>query len=118
VPSSHQPRSGRAFCQVCVPVLLVGLLLYNPFLALISHSDGLTYQALARHRATVGASEMQHYAAPAPGENAQLEANVESVFTGIVVENKESTSHRYEDEALPQRPELLVSLWFRPPPAA
>ena len=94
-----------------------GLLLYNPFLALISHSDGLAYQALARHRATVGASELQHFP-PVHGEKAQPEVIIREVFAEVMVENNESASHVFQDETLPQRPELTTSVWFRPPPAA
>lgn len=117
MPSSRQRVSGRTIWQLCVPVLLIGLLLYNPFLALVHHSDGLAYQALARHRATVGASEMQHYS-PVQGENAQAEVIVEQLFTLPVVENDESPSHIYQDEALPQQDEATCNIWFRPPPVA
>ncbi|HKN23447.1 MAG TPA: hypothetical protein VJX72_01265 [Candidatus Acidoferrum sp.] len=117
MPSSHDRGSRRTTWQLCVAVLLVGLLLYNPFLALISHSDGLAYQALARHRATVGASELQHYPR-VHGEKAQPEVSVEEAFVAVTVENNESASHIFEDEALPPRPELKTSVWFRPPPTA
>jgi hypothetical protein len=103
---------------VCVLVLLIGLLLYNPFLTLIGHADGLAYQALARHRATVGASEMQHYP-PVQGESAQLEVIAEEIFAAVVVvDTNKSASHIRKDLTLPQRPELIASVWFRPPPAA
>jgi hypothetical protein len=105
----------RAPWQMCLSVLLIGLILYNPFLALINCSDGLTYQALARNRATVGASEMLHFASM-PGENAQLEATVERICVELVVEKKEFPSHAFEVESLPQRPELTTSVYFRPPP--
>ena len=117
MPSSLQRGNRRPLWQWCVAVLLIGLLLYNPFLALISHSDGLTYQALARHRATVGSSEMQHYS-PVPEKNAQPEVIIEESLAAIMVaENQQSASLTFEDEALPQRPELIGSVWFRPPPA-
>jgi hypothetical protein len=105
----------RAPWQIGLSLLLIGLVLYNPFLGFINCSDGLTYQALARNRATVGASEMQHFA-PMQGENAQLEATVERICVELVVEKKEFPSHAFEVESLPQRPELTTSVWFRPPP--
>ena len=105
----------RAAWQICLSLLLIGLVLYDPFLGLINCSDGLTYQALARNRATVGASEMQHFA-PMQGENAQLEATVERICVELLVEKKEFPSHAFEVESLPQRPELTTSVWFRPPP--
>lgn len=117
MPSSHQRGSRPTFWQLCAAALLVGLLLYNPFLALVSQSDGLAYQSLARHRATVGASELQHYP-PVHGEKAQPEISVDEAFVAVMVENDESASHIFEDETLPQRPELTTSVWFRPPPAA
>jgi hypothetical protein len=105
----------RTTWQVCLSVLLIGLVLYNPFLVLVSHTDGLTYQALARHRATVGASEMQHLASM-QNENAQIEATVERICLELVVEKTEFPSHAFQVELLPQRPELTTSVWFRPPP--
>jgi hypothetical protein len=116
VPSSHQCGNRRAFWQVCFSVLLIGLVLYNPFLALGNQADGLSYQALARHRATVGASEMQHFT-PMQGVNAQLEATVEQIFTEFLVENHASLFHIFQEERLPQRPEPMGSIWFRPPPS-
>jgi hypothetical protein len=96
-------------------VLLIGLVLYNPFVALAGHSDGLTYQALARHRATVGASEMQHFS-PIQGESAQREATVQRICIELVVEKTAYPSPTFQVESLPQRPELASSVWFRPPP--
>jgi hypothetical protein len=108
-------RRRRTPWQMGLSVLLIGLVLYNPFLALIDHSDGLTYQAPARNRATVGASEMQHFASM-QGENAHLEATVERICVERIVEKTELASHTFEVESLPQRPELTTSVWFRPPP--
>ena len=108
-------RRPRNVWQVCLCVLLIGLVLYNPFLALAGHSDGLTYQALARHRATVGASEMQHFS-PIQGESAQLEATVRRICIELVVEKSEHPSPTFQVESLPQRQELTTSVWFRPPP--
>jgi hypothetical protein len=105
----------RAKWQVCFSVLLIGLVLYNPFLALASHTEGLTYQALARHRATVGASEMQHFT-PVQKDAAPFEATVEGIYLELVVEKTEFPSHAFHVELLPQRPELTTSVWFRPPP--
>jgi hypothetical protein len=115
VLTSGSCRQRRTRWQMCLSVLLIGLVLYNPFLALVNHSDGLTYQAPARNRATVGASEMQHFASMQE-ENAQLEATVERICVELVVEKNELPSHTFEVESLPPRPELTASVWFRPPP--
>ncbi|MGB9431202.1 MAG: hypothetical protein WBQ89_03075 [Candidatus Acidiferrum sp.] len=115
MPGSLHCRYRRSFWELCVSVLLIGLILYNPFLALANHSDGLTYQASARHRATVGASEMQHYT-PVQGETAQIGVAAVEIFIQLGVEIIESSSHILEEAILPQRPELIASVWFRPPP--
>ena len=105
----------RNVWQVCLCLLLIGFVLYNPFSALIAHSDGLSYQALARHRATIGSSEMQHFS-PIQGESAQLEATVQRICVELVVERNEQPFPTFQVESLPQRPELTTSVLFRPPP--
>jgi hypothetical protein len=117
VPSADTFERPQGLWELCVSLLLIALLLYNPFLALIGHSDGLAYQALARHRATVGASELDHFT-PVQGDNAQLAAIVEEVFVQLTAEKKESRPPVLQDPTLPQRLELIASVWFRPPPAA
>ena len=107
----HLPMWGRCIC-----VLLVGLLLYNPFAALTRASDGLAYDALARHRATVGASEMQHFA--------PVKIQVGHVHVSIATKTGELPAPREEARPargrvhLPLLLEGIASLWFRPPPRA
>lgn len=117
MPSSDQRDRRRKWWRICVPVLLIGLLLYNPFLALTAQSDGLSYQALARHRATVGASELQSFS-PVQVENTHIEVAVEAILFGRVTENAGQRFHLVPNDTLPQRPELDRKVWFRPPPAA
>ena len=107
----HLPMWGRWIC-----VLLVGLLLYNPFAALTSASDGLAYQALARHRASVGASEMQHFA-PVKAESGQPDVTVATQTDDLPATREEA---RLESGRvhLPLLLEGMTSLWFRPPPRA
>ncbi len=117
MPSTDTCKRPQALAELSVSLLLIALLLYNPFLALVGHSDGLTYQALARHRATVGASELDHFT-PVEGDNAQLEAIVEQIFVRLTLERKEFPTPILQDPKLPQPVELIASVWFRPPPAA
>lgn len=114
--SSLDRDTSRRACRAGVCVLLIGLLLYNPFAA-TSAACGLGYQALARHRASVGASEMQHFA-PVQVEN--IHANL-SVIAG----RGELPAPRENRESLYSVPEHLplllggkTSHWFRPPPRA
>jgi hypothetical protein len=118
VPNHHQPGSLNNVVRMCVPLLLIGLLLYNPFLALVGHENGLAYQQLQRHRATVGASELQHFS-PIQSESAQLEAVLVELFTNPAVAAADKFSgHQFQTEALPPRLELIDRIWFRPPPSA
>ncbi|HTZ47692.1 MAG TPA: hypothetical protein VMH20_08880 [Verrucomicrobiae bacterium] len=116
MPSSSERNKRPFFLRWCVPLLLIGLLLYNPFLALLSHSPGLGYQAMERHRATVGSSELLHYT-PVQWESAQPEAIVEAIFAGLQAEKSKYPTYTPQDETLAQRVELIASIWFRPPPA-
>jgi hypothetical protein len=117
VLGSCKRGSHRTYWDLCLALLLVGLLLYNPFAA-TTFSNGLAYRSLARHRATVGASEMQHLASM-QGENQQQDsAAVLEVFTALLADNNATLSHVVQEEALPQRSGPISTVWFRPPPAA
>ena len=97
-------------------VLLVGLLLYNPFAALTSASAGLAYQALARHRASVGASEMQHFA-PVKAVTGQPDVTVAGQ-KGDLPAPREETRLPSGRVHLPLLLEGMTTVWFRPPPRA
>ena len=107
-------RRPRWPARVCV--LLIGLLLYNPFAALTTASDGLSYQALARHRASVGASEMQHFA-PVKAETGQPDVTVAAPKADLPAPREEA---RLESGGvhLPLLLEGMTTVWFRPPPRA
>jgi hypothetical protein len=59
VSDSLACKDSRTVWRVCVCLVLIASVLYNPFFALKIQSDGLAYASLARHRSTVGSSEMQ-----------------------------------------------------------
>jgi len=102
--------------RALICVLLVCLLLYNPFVALTSASDELAYQALARHRASVGASEMQHFA-PVKAETGQPDLGVATPKAELSAPREEA---RLESGRvhLPRLLGGMTSHWFRPPPRA
>lgn len=105
--------------RACVCIVLIASILYNPFFALKIQSDGLAYASLARHRSTVGSSEMQHYP-PVQSEYAQPDATVEETVSQVsVVEvaQNEYPARIILDQALPPQPELIASICFRPPPS-
>src|SRR6201986_5653240 len=97
----------RSVWQVCLCALLIGLVLYNPFLLLTNQPDGWAYHSLARHRATVGASEMQHFS-PVQSESAQPEVLVEKSLIEVIAPKNEYPSPIVEEEILLRQPELVA----------
>ncbi len=100
-----------------VCLLLALLMLYNPFAASLSSANALNFRHPPSNRATVGASELQHYSfangrdSLTAHDNAAQESSV--LPAGI-------TSQSFE--LFPRASSLLqqifgASLWFRPPPA-
>jgi hypothetical protein len=109
----------RTMWRVCVCLLLISSILYNPFFALKIQPDGLAYASLACHRSTVGSSEMQHYP-PVQSEYAQPDAAVEETASQISVVQVAQTEYPARtilDQALPPQPALIASICFRPPPS-
>ena len=112
-------KDSRTVWQVCVCLVLIASVLYNPFFALKIQSDGPAYASLARHRATVGSSEMQHYP-PVQSEYAQPDATVEETVSQVSVVQVAQTEYPARiilDQTLPPQPELIASICFRPPPS-
>jgi hypothetical protein len=109
------PRS-RLSALVCV--LIVGFLLYNPFLALLHSPGGLSVQHQARNRATVGAAELQHYS-PVSSEWA-ADTLPEERCSDLVVASDGRESHLHGDLRRDAviTPDFSSNLWFRPPPTA
>jgi hypothetical protein len=99
-------------------LLLVGLVLYNPYMTCgESGGAGLCVRHSASHRATVGASELQYFN---PTDSRHILATAAfrllEVFGQIVPLGFEP--HMAEVEDLPRNDESWsASLWFRPPPA-
>ncbi|HUI50153.1 MAG TPA: hypothetical protein VLX60_00150 [Terriglobales bacterium] len=96
-------------------VLLALLILYNPFLALTSSCGSYSVQGQARHRATVGASELQHLGC-AQDQTPQDVENLQEFgqeFAGPAVEYQAVAFH--EDVEVAQ-PALASLIWSRPPP--
>ncbi len=101
-----------------VCLLLVALLLHNPFIALILCHGGLTVQHPPSNRSTVGSSELQHFTPVAKDFEAAISPFV--CLGEIFVQLAERESAPAIDTA----PEPVAlsgfssNLWFRPPPFA
>lgn len=109
------PRQWRPNWRVCICVLLIGLVVYNPFFALCGSSGNLSYQRLARNRATIGSSELQQFS-PVSTPTAQADLAVVENGAEPAAAVQETQPGMVQQEVAPLQPELYASLWFRPPP--
>src|SRR5271157_4969680 len=110
--SGRSIRFGHVLC-----VLLVGFLLYNPFLSLVHCSKGLSVHHLSRNRSTVGAGELQDFS-PQSKASAVNVLSAECVRELLVAPAKIELPVRVEYPPL----RLIFSdfgsnLFFRPPPS-
>ena len=104
--------------QIALCLLLAALVVYNPYSSAADSSVGLCVRHSASFRATLGASELQHFTPKDPG--ATLAATIAIALDSFLEHNLAENSERYADVtrrvALPEQA-LPASLWFRPPPA-
>jgi hypothetical protein len=102
--------------QVCLSVLLILLVVYNPFAALSGHSSSISYDKLARNRSTIGSSELQHFS---PVSNTGLHSDVEIALLATEQLRYEPETQPRADhtEEIPSEPAQLTGFWFRPPPS-
>lgn len=101
-----------------VCLFLAFFLLYNPFFAISHTGNGLEVCRPASHRATVGASELQHFA-PADGCECLPAMDITEVEISLRLPDLPSQSF----PVLPFIPRFSrqfsgPGLWFRPPPAS
>lgn len=113
-----QPEA-NPFWRVLICVLLMGLFLYNPFLAVGRASGTLTVCHPASYRGTVASSELERFTAPNSGVAAflpdagALQTLIPRLATTV------SEPRRYVEVEVVATPQtgFSASLWFRPPPA-
>jgi hypothetical protein len=95
-------------------VLLALLILYNPFLALTTSYASYSVHGQARHRATVGACELQHLGC------AQDQTQQDAVHLQELSEEIAGPAPGFEPVAFHQdvvlQPESVSRVWSRPPP--
>jgi hypothetical protein len=96
---------------------LVFFLLYNPFAATLSSGSGLNVRHPASNRATVGASELQHFSL-SDGRDPLATHDSAAVGTfALFSEVSAQPLERSPQVSSPQQQFFGSSLWFRPPPA-
>lgn len=102
--------------RVGVCVLLVALVLYNPFGALNGSSGRLSYDSLARNRAFVGSSELQHFS-PVSKLCVSCDLQVDLRDPDPVRCAQQTRPNKDQQEVVPAEPAFLAGVWFRPPPS-
>jgi hypothetical protein len=115
--SSQSGNSGLPKRHVWLCLLLAALFLYNPFVTAPSSGFGLNVRQSASNRATIGASELQHFRA---SESHDADIRIEGLSHRLLFVS-DSVLERFAPLNLQVRaPKSLFfgSVWFRPPPAA
>jgi hypothetical protein len=105
--------------QVALCLLLAALVVYNPYLSATDSSAGLCVRHRASFRATLGASELQHFTPKDSGAaRAATAALVLAHFPQFRVPQQIARHTGVPQRVAPPEQALPASLWFRPPPAA
>lgn len=102
--------------RLCLSLLLAGLFLYNPFLGKAGFDGGLIVRHPASHRATVGASELQHFTAAEGRDALSGPDTVDAAPVSALMDLTAQTIIRSSENVPPPQQFLWASLWFRPPP--
>jgi hypothetical protein len=101
-----------------VCLLLVALCLYNPFQAAAPSSDSLNIRHSASNRATVGASELQHFSPTDVRKVFSVSLAVLFGWFELPVSLPLNSAVDVCDAHQPYSCQFLSSdFWFRPPPA-
>ena len=99
--------------------MLVGLSLYNPFLAAHPSNGCITVRHPVSHRATVGCSELEPFTQPDDNAAESLsEADAVQVLI-LHIADRDAESRQFVEHHPVANPQtgFSSSLWFRPPPA-
>ena len=104
----------KRYRWVCV--VLATLLLYNPFFTVPHSGNGLEIGHRASHRATVGASELQHFA-PADGWGFLPTMNTTEAEVALPLPDLSAHFFFVSPPTLLHTQQFFgPGLWFRPPP--
>jgi len=109
---------GMARWQMAVCLLLAALVIYNPFMSCPDTGSSLDFRHLPSNRATVGASELQHFT-PKDGSSllATTSLAIAHFLKYLVLPTTERPVPVELQVSFAPSQDLPASLWFRPPPA-
>jgi len=104
--------------RVAVCLLLIALLLYNPFFTVLSISQDLSVQHPLSYRATVAGSELRRCTIEAGKPLLPPLSAAVSLASALFAPSHEVTLIQPDDIVATVPQALCDSIWFRPPPSA
>jgi hypothetical protein len=103
----------RGWVCLCLALFLI----YNPYMSAPGSTNGLNVRHPASNRATVGASELQHFS-PADGKDKLSTPAIASAEPFLAFPELSSQAFELFPQVVsPAQQFFGSSLWFRPPPA-
>ena len=116
MPEQKHPIRAHSL-RVWTCVLLAALILYNPFAALCFSHGTIEVHTLQRNRASVGASELQHFSPVQDGKQ-QTDLNLEANCEELAVPAETFVARGFEREVEIPQSAIVFEVWSRPPPLA
>jgi len=116
MPQQMHPIRAHSL-RVWMCVLLAALILYNPFAALCFSHGTIEVHTLQRNRASVGASELQHFS-PVQDDIPQVDVNLEANREELMAPAGTYVARGFEREVELPQSEIVSKVWSRPPPLA
>jgi hypothetical protein len=109
----HPIRAQQLRVWSCV--LLAALILYNPFAALCYSHGPVEVHTLQRNRASVGASELQHFS-PVQDDTKHADLDLEANREQLALPAGSYVARGFEREVELPQSDIVVKVWSRPPP--
>jgi hypothetical protein len=95
---------------------LIVLLLHNPFLIAPARADGLNVSHLPSYRATIAASELQHFTPASAQNDFTAKAALSWNNLGLLQADWRHPRITFSQVVSHSQQFWCASLWFRPPP--
>jgi hypothetical protein len=109
----HSNPEHRLNEWVCL--LLAAFILYNPFAALCYSHGFVEVHTLQRNRASVGASELQHFS-PVQDDIKLADLNLEAYRRQLAAPAGSYVARCFEREEEVPQSDIVARVWSRPPP--
>ena len=116
MPQQMHPIRAHSL-RVWMCVLLAALILYNPFAALCFSHGTIEVHTLQRNRASVGASELQHFS-PVQDDIPQVDVNLAANREELMAPAGTYVARGFEREVELPQSDIVSKVWSRPPPLA